>query len=123
MLKNIITPRNIKALSFKELSDALSEHCNPAPSVIVERFNFYMYRQEPNQSISDFIARLKKLSQYCEFGDTIEDMLRDITVVGVADDRIRRRLLSEKKLKFQQAREIAFVMESADRNVSDIAAH
>ena len=123
MLKNIITPRNIKALSFEELSDALSEHCNPAPSVKVERSNFYMYRQEPNQSISDFIARLKKLSQYCEFGDTIEDMLRDITVVGVADDRIRRRLLSEKKLKFQQAREIAFVMESADRNVSDIAAH
>ena len=91
MLKNIITPRNIKALSFEELSDALSEHCNPAPSVKVERSNFYMYRQEPNQSISDFIARLKKLSQYCEFGDTIEDMLRDLTVVGVADDRIRRR--------------------------------
>ena len=50
-------------------------------------------------------------------------MLRDLLVVGVDDDRIRRRLLSERRLKFPEAREIALAMESADRNVKDIAAH
>ena len=49
-------------------------------------------------------------------------MLRDLLVVGVLDDPIRRRLLAEKKLTFDQARQIALVMESADQNVHDEAA-
>ena len=49
-------------------------------------------------------------------------MLRDLLVVGIADDCIRRRLLVEKKLNFDQVRQIALVIESADKNVHGIAA-
>ena len=41
-----------------------------------------------------------------------------LRVVGVADDRIHRRLLTEKQLNFNQARHIALTMESADKKCS-----
>ena len=49
-------------------------------------------------------------------------MLRDLWVVSVADNCARRRSLAEKKLNFNQARQIAQAMESADKNVPNIAA-
>ena len=49
-------------------------------------------------------------------------MLRDLLVVAVMDDCICRCLLVEKKLNFNQARQIALAMESVDKNVHDLAA-
>jgi len=122
LLKDLITPYSLKDKTYEELSQTLREHCNPTPSVIIERFNFYMSRQKPGQSISDFIAHLKKITKHCEFGDALEDMLRDLIVVGITDERTRRRLLSERKLTFANARDIALAMESASKNASDIEA-
>ena len=111
LLKDHITPYSLRDKTFDKQSQALEEHCNPTSSVIVELFNFYMCWQRLNRTISDFIAHLKK-TKSCEFGPTIQDMLRDLLVVGVADDRIRRR---KKKLNFDQAKQIALAVESADK--------
>ena len=62
MLKDLITPDNLRDKMFDKLSQALEEHCNPALSVIVEWFNFYTCWQHPNQTTSDFIT-LSKNSQ------------------------------------------------------------
>ena len=90
LLKDLITRDKM----FDELSQALEEHYNPALSVIVERFNIYMYRQQPNHL--RFYHPLKKHSKCCEFGPTIQDILRDLLVVGVADNRIHMGLLAKK---------------------------
>jgi len=48
-------------------------------------------------------------------------MLRDLIVVGMEQDRIRRRLLAERTLTFSSAKDIAIAMECADKNAADIA--
>ena len=60
LLKDLITPDSLQDKTFDELWQTLEEHSNTEPFVIVERFNFHMYRQQPNQTISNFIAQLKK---------------------------------------------------------------
>ena len=87
-MKDLITPREIKDVVYIDMKEALKDHCDPTPSVIISRFHFYLARQQHRQSIADFIAHLKKLAQHCTFGNTIDDMLRDLLVVGLADDRI-----------------------------------
>ena len=47
LLKDLVTPYNLKDKSYEELSQTLREHCNPTPSITVERFNFYMSHQWP----------------------------------------------------------------------------
>ena len=53
------------------------------------------------------MASLRQLSEFCEFGDTLEAMLRDCSVCGVNDDRIQRRLLAEPELTFGKALQLA----------------
>ena len=49
-------------------------------------------------------------------------MLRDRLVVGVQDERIQRRLLLERDLKFQKACEVAQAMEWAAKNAEQLSA-
>ena len=64
-----------------------------------------------------YVAELKKLSTECEYGDSLNEVIRDRLVCGVNDRRIQKRLLAEPDLTFKKAMEIAQAMEAADKNV------
>ena len=66
--------------------------------------------------MAQFVAELKKLSEYSEFGDSLDNMLRDRLVCGLRDVKVQRRLLAEGKLTF----ELAQVAELTDKNVADL---
>ena len=106
--------------SFEELCDVMRNHTNPKPSEIVQRFKFNSIVRTPGESIANYVAALRELSKHCNFGDHLEEMLRDRLVCGVNDVKIQRRLLAEVDLTYRKAREIAVKMELASKNVEDL---
>ena len=68
------------------------------------------------------MAGLRALGQTCGFGATLEDMIRDRLVCGVNDDKIQRRLLAvtETKLDFKKALELAGGIETAEKNAREL---
>lgn len=69
--------------SFKEINETLKEHFQPAVCVYAERKKFYDAQQNENESVADYVARLKGLSRYCKFGNSFNDVLRDKFVCGL----------------------------------------
>ena len=67
-----------------------------------------------------YLSELRVLAQWCKFGDTLDDMLRDRLVCGVNEETIQRRLLAESGLTLKKALEIAQGLEAAARNVREI---
>ena len=67
------------------------------------------------------MASVRQLSEFCEFGDTLEAMLRDRLVCGVNDDHIQSRLLAEPELTFAKALQLAQAIETADQDTKDLA--
>ena len=67
-----------------------------------------------------FVSSLRELSEYCDFGESLDHMLRDRLVCGIADERIQRRLLAERELSFAKAWDIARAMEDANKNAEEI---
>ena len=67
-----------------------------------------------------YVAELRRLAEHCNFGDSLNNMLRDRLVCGVSDQRVQRRLLAEAKLTFQKAYDIALAMEAAERNAREL---
>ena len=58
---------------------------------------------------------------YCDYGDVLEDMLRDRLVCGINDERVQRTLLSkDSTLTFKDALETAVALESARKNAEEI---
>ena len=86
----------------------------------MQRFHFNTGFRHPGETITIYITELKKLSEHCEYGETLSEMIRDRLVVGVSNDQIQRRLLSERKLTFEKAREMAIAMEAASKDVTEL---
>ncbi len=94
----------------------MTKHHNPKPSAIVQRFKFNSRTWQQGEVVADFVAALRQLSEYCEYGDTLDDMLQDRLVCGINEGHLQRRLLAEPKLTFEKAFELAQAYESAERN-------
>ena len=70
-----------------------------------------------------YVAQLRQLTQYyCEFGDSLEEMLRDRLVCGIADVRMQRALLAEPQLTFTKALQMIQIMETAHRDSRELQA-
>ena len=91
----------------------------PNHRLLLERYKFNSHVRQQGQAVAVFIAELRRLAHHCDYGETLNDMLRDRLVCGINDDRIQRRLLSESSLQFQKAWEMARAMELAEKNVKD----
>ena len=87
----------------------------PKPSAIVQQFKFNTRFQQPGETIAMFLAELRHLSEHCEFGITLDEMLRDRLVCGIRDIRIQRRLLAEPKLTLKRALDLALAIEAQKR--------
>lgn len=61
-LRSLLTPRLPSAVSYEDIIACLGRHYSPAPSPIVQRFNFHHCKQKPDQPIASYIAELRKLS-------------------------------------------------------------
>src|SRR5688572_5036161 len=107
LLKGLTTPDNPSSKTFKELTDLLEAHFTPKPLVIAERFRFYKRSQREGESILQYMADLRRLSQHCDFGAFLPDALRDKLVCGLSNANIQRKLLSEDGLTVDRAMAIA----------------
>lgn len=104
------------------LGRALENHCNPKPSPIVQRFKFYRCVPTPGQSIASFAANLTEISETCEFGPVLQEMLQDKLGMEVTDGTIQKRLLfvEYEKLDFTKAFEIATSIELTTSGAKNI---
>ena len=57
--------------------------------------------------MATFVAELRSLAEFCNFGTSLEEMLRDRIVCGINNSKIQRRLPAENTLTIGKALELA----------------
>ena len=122
LLASLIAPDKLGNKEYKKLVKVLKEHHNPTLSEIVQRCKFHTRIRQTGESSTQFVAELRALAQYCNFGASFTDLLKDPIVCGINDDHVQRRLLSEKVLTFENVLELAVSLETAKKNVSELQA-
>ena len=69
-------------------------HFEPVKNLIYERVVFNNLKQEPGQSIHQFIIAVQTQAANCDYGDAIvNELIRDRIVVGVRDNNLRDYLI------------------------------
>ena len=120
LLKSLVSPHKPETLTLDVLVATLTKHKAPTPTRVVQRFRFNSCTREQNEDLSTFVARLRTLAEHCEFGETLNDMLCDRIVVGINNDKIQQRLLSEEKLDFDKAVAVGQAMLTAEKDIRDL---
>ena len=107
LLSSLLAPVKPGDKPFAVLSETLLCHFDPKPLVIAEQFHFHRCNQASSESISEYVAELRRLVTHCEFGDYLEQALRDRLVCGIRHENTQKRLLSESDLSLTKAIEMA----------------
>ena len=120
LLSSLVAPAAPSEKSYQELVKAMTDHHSPPPSEIVQRYRFHTRFRQQGETVTTFVSELRAIAQWCNFGESLENMLRDRLVVGIDNEAIQRRLLSESTLTFKKALELAQSLEAAARNTKEI---
>jgi len=121
LLRCLVPPPTLpQDKTFAELASILKKHFELKPLVIAERFHFHQHSQAVGESISDYMAELRRLTTHCAYGDHLDEALRDRLVCGLRNETIQRKLLSEADLTLARAIEISQGMEAAEKNAKSL---
>ena len=110
------------SLDYAELCQILTDHYSEKRSEIAERYEFFLRKQRPEESIKEYVAALRKSATYCDFTNNgawpgrIEEALRDALVFGLHENTVRQALLTELNLTLDKAIKIAESILSASKS-------
>ena len=121
LIKNLLAPCKPAERSFEELVNLIKDHYQPPPSESVQRYIFNTRIRKRGESIALYVAELRRLAEHCNYGDSLNEMLRDRLVCSINNnERLQRRLLAEASLTFKKAYDITLAMEAAERSAKEL---
>ena len=130
VLMSLTVPDLPSSKKYDDLIKLLREHFTPRTNKRAERYRFYKAFQQEGEIISEFIVRLRSLSQSCQFGGFINaddkniaqyklailnDALTDRFIIGLRNSKIQQMLLDNDKLSFEECCSRALNSEMAER--------
>ena len=117
LLSSLVAPTAPSKKSYQELVQAMTDHHYPPPLEIVQRYRFHTRFRQQGETVTTYVSELRAIAQWCNFGESLENMLRYRLVVGINNKAIQRQLLSKSTLTFL---ELAQSLEAAARNMKEI---
>ncbi|XP_047998120.1 uncharacterized protein LOC125235564 [Leguminivora glycinivorella] len=118
LLSNLTSPKKPGEMTYKEVIKIMSDHIEPKPSFMAERYRLRQRRQGDKETVAQYLADLKKMARYCDFSTALEDNLRDQFVCGLKNDTIRQRLFAESDLTYSKAVQLALSLEAAEKDAA-----
>ena len=116
LIRTLVSPDKVTDFTFTSLVEKARTHFNPKPSPIVKRYEFNTRCQGESEAVATYVAELRKIAEFCDYGPVLSDMLRDRLVCGISNKTVQRRLLQEPALTFDKALGIALSAEVADKD-------
>ena len=80
---------------YSKAVQALDTHLLPKTNVPYERHVFRQMHQEENETIDQFVAKLRRQADLCEFGTDMDNQIRDQVVDKCKSQHLRKKLLEK----------------------------
>ena len=121
LFKGLTAPAKPVEKTFNKLVILMANHENPKRNPTAERFQFNMHNRKAGETVSQHMAELRRLSQYCEYGTSLDNMLQDHLLCGINHDHKQQRLLSDgASLSLEKAIDISLSLELAIKQAAVI---
>ncbi|UYV72089.1 hypothetical protein LAZ67_9001784, partial [Cordylochernes scorpioides] len=121
--QNIFKSFNLNNADKNNLSivkDKFNDYFSPKLNTTIERFKFNQMKQNEDESFNDFLTRIKLQIANCKYAVMSDELLKDRIVVGIINNEIRERLLSEADLDLEKATQICIACENATNQMKHV---
>ncbi|KAK3921958.1 hypothetical protein KUF71_011134 [Frankliniella fusca] len=110
-----------ETLTFARICTSVEEHLCPQPNEIVAAGKFHARKQQQGETVSEFMADLRKLARPANFGASLDRMIRDRLVLGLANQEAQAWLFRLPDLTLDKAVETALSVEASNNHVAESA--
>ncbi|KAL8562825.1 hypothetical protein ACOMHN_004517 [Nucella lapillus] len=107
--------------TFQETADALSTYFKPAKNLPYNRHQFRQIKQAEDETMAQFVTRLRQSATDCEFGDKTNEFIRDQVIDKCHSEHLRTKFLAEKELTLEKVLSVAAAKELSEKQSSLIA--
>ena len=122
LIASSIAPAKVKDSTFEDVTRALKSYYKVSKNPIAARTQLHNRKQNAGESIADFVNALKVISGDCEYGEILQEVLRDIFIAGLYDANLQKRFFEKQlaDITFQTAVADALKCETAHASVKAI---
>ena len=120
LIRSLVEVGQLATTPYSEITKLVAGYYQPILSEIVQRYKFNTRVRASGELIATYVAALRELSEYCNYGDKLHEMLRDRLVCGVNHDTIQRKLLAETDLTYEKAYTLVQAIEASERDTLDL---
>ena len=120
LIRNLVAPGKPSDKSFSELVTLVRTHFCPSPSVTVQRYDFNSRSQRDGESVSQFVAELRRNFQSTATSRILWRICYGTVVCVAFGTSGYRRLLAEAGFTVAKAFGLAQTSELAEKNVQDL---
>ena len=103
-----------------KILEKLEEYFAPTWNILYERYLFHSAQQQQNETIDQYMIRLRHLAECCKFGALNDEMLRDCLVLGCRDKGAKACLFRETDCSLKKALEALQISEAAQEQLKEI---
>ena len=118
LLMSLLSPDKPETTSLPQLLQTLTEHFKPAPKAIAERFRFMSRQQKSGETVSQFLAELRKIAMDCKFTD-LPQRLRDQFIFGLLNESTQKKVFTmADDVKLDEVLAVAIAQKAAEKSTS-----
>ena len=110
--RQVVQTKNLDTEYLKAVY-RLTQFFNPKRNAIIETYNFRQSRQQSQETIEQFVTRLRLMAQYCEFDNMDKEIIGQV-VQGCMSTSFRRKLLRTPGLKLEGLLDIGRVNDTVE---------
>ena len=100
--------------------EKLTAHFTPVKNKLYDRCVFSEAHQLPNETIDQYVLRLRHLASSCDWGEELDNMLRDRLILGCRDAQARARAFRKKDCTLADALDILRVAEATSQQLKKL---
>ena len=108
-------------MKLKPVMELFEAYCKPRKNITLCRHNFLTHKQHEGVSFDQFVTDLKRRSAQCELGELKDSLIKDMIVIGVADNQLRERLLRTDDLTLEMAIKIGQASETTKKHAMTLS--
>ena len=116
-LRNLCSPDKPETRPYDELIEILGTFYGKKSTISVERTKFIRRLQSDDETIDQFCEKLRELALTCEYGNQLEERLKDQLIAGCKSEPIRKRLYENEKKTFQECTQLARNLELIEKDL------
>jgi len=94
LLHDLISPDEPDKKTLKDLISVLQKHFKPPSRALAERFKFTGRKQQEGETVSAYLADLRKLAVTCKFTN-LSEHLRDQFVCGLRSEQAQKQIFQQ----------------------------